>query len=174
MNDTLIIRPAHIDDAEALCAILNAIIQRGGTTAFQKRLSVEEFIPMYLQNPATLSCFVAHLPDGTQLGFQHVDVNPKLPDNWGDIASFAKIDSPVRGVGSALFERTLAVAKKQNLTAINAKIRADNVPGLAYYSKMGFVDYAVEKAVPLLDGTPVDRIFKKYVLNQTQEVAPLN
>lgn len=119
---------------------------------------------MYLKNPRTLICFVACLDDGTLLGFQHVDTNPKLPDGWGDIATFAKIDSPVRGIGTALFEATLKEAKSNKLVAINATIRADNASGLGYYSKMGFNDYKINEAVPLLDGTPVDRISKKFLL----------
>ena len=82
----------------------------------------------------------------------------------GDIATFDRIGSPVRGVSTTLFDATKAVAKEAGLTAINATIRADNVPGLGYYSKMGFVDYSVAKVVPLSDGTPVDRISKKYLL----------
>ena len=30
---------------------------------------------------------------------------------------------------------------------------------------MGFEDYPVERARPLADGTPMDRMFKRYVLN---------
>ena len=104
------------------------------------------------------------MPDGRRLGFQHLQGLSKLPDDWGDIATFALINSPVRGVGTALFEATKAKAQELKLVAINATIRADNVPGLAYYSKMGFVDYAVAEAVPLSDGTLVDRISKKFLL----------
>ena len=164
INSDLTVRPAGPEDAASLCSLLNQIIHRGGTTAFEKILSVEDFTRMYLENPRTICCFVACLEDGTRLGFQHVDTNPKFPENWGDIATFAKIDSPVRGVGSALFGSTVSAVGNAGFVAVNARIRADNVSGLAYYSKMGFVDYSIEKAVPLLDGTPVDRIFKKYLL----------
>ena len=45
-------------------------------------------------------------------------------------------------------------------------IRDSNESGLAYYSKIGFIDYSVNKAVPLNDGTPVDRISKKYAVGR--------
>ena len=48
--------------------------------------------------------------------------------------------------------------------AINATIRADNAGGLAFYTKQGFVDYGVTPAVPLADGTPVDRVHKRFSL----------
>ena len=48
--------------------------------------------------------------------------------------------------------------------AINGQIRADNVPGLAYYTKIGFQTYRTIEAVPLRGGRPVDRIYKRYDL----------
>ncbi|NKB52925.1 MAG: GNAT family N-acetyltransferase [Rhizobiaceae bacterium] len=163
-SSNIAVRAVRLEDAAFLSALLNQIIERGGTTAHQKKLSQDEFARMYLENPRTVSCFVACLKDGTRLGFQHLDTNPKLPDDWLDIATFAKIDSPVRGIGTALFDATISAARQANMVAINATIRADNAPGLGYYSKMGFVDYAIIEAVPLADGTPVDRISKKYLL----------
>ncbi|MBP1887174.1 ribosomal protein S18 acetylase RimI-like enzyme [Ensifer mexicanus] len=68
------------------------------------------------------------------------------------------------GAGTALFAAAKAHAREAGLEAINATIRADNAGGLAYYAKMGFIDYKVEKAVPLKDGQPVDRISKRYLL----------
>ncbi len=162
-SSQIVVRPARPDDAAFLCALLNQIIQRGGTTAYQEILSQDQFAQNYLENPRTVSCFVACIEDETRLGFQHVDTNSKLHDDWGDIATFAKINSPVRGIGTALFDATLVAAREAGLVAINATIRADNTSGLGYYSKMGFVTYAVAEAVPLMDGTPVDRISKKYL-----------
>ncbi|MDB5552313.1 MAG: GCN5-related N-acetyltransferase, partial [Rhizobium sp.] len=70
-----------------------------------------------------------------------------------------------KGVGTALFPVTRAAAEKLGLAFINATIRADNVSGLAYYTAMGFEDYDRQVGVPLLDGTPVDRIKKRFLLN---------
>jgi hypothetical protein len=43
-------------------------------------------------------------------------------------------------------------------------IRADNIGGLAFYSALGFEDNGIHRAVPLRDGTPIDRVSKRYVL----------
>ena len=48
--------------------------------------------------------------------------------------------------------------------AINATIRADNIGGLAFYSRLGFMDHGISRAVPLRNGVPVDRVSKRYVL----------
>ncbi|HEX7850799.1 MAG TPA: GNAT family N-acetyltransferase, partial [Sphingomonas sp.] len=78
--------------------------------------------------------------------------------------TFARRGSTTRGIGSALFAATRAAAIAAGLKAINATIRADNTGGLTFYAKMGFADYAVARAVPLADGTPVDRISRRYDL----------
>ena len=59
---------------------------------------------------------------------------------------------------------TLIASRAEGLSAIDAKIRADNVPGLGYYSAMGFQDRSLVRDVPLKDGTPVDRVIKRLTL----------
>ena len=63
-----------------------------------------------------------------------------------------------------MFAATRERARALGVAAINATIRADNSGGLAFYSRMGFVDHHVDKAVPLKSGLPVDRISKRYPL----------
>ena len=67
-------------------------------------------------------------------------------------------------LGKVMFAATLQAARDARMAAIDATIRADNVPGLAYYSQLGFVDYGRVLDVPLSDGTPMDRVRKKYTL----------
>jgi ribosomal protein S18 acetylase RimI-like enzyme len=159
------IRRAMASDAAPLCAILNAIIEIGGTTAFEIPLNVAKFGDYVLEGKGFLACFVAEdLATGAPLGFQALSRDPDLPENWADIATFAKRAPGTRGVGTALFAQTRLAARALELAAINAEIRADNHGGLAYYDKMGFETYRIAEAIPLRDGTPVDRIFKRYLL----------
>jgi GNAT superfamily N-acetyltransferase len=81
-----------------------------------------------------------------------------------DIGTFARVGLTKKGVGSALFAAMQAEARNKGLTAINATIRADNSGGLAFYHRLGFVDHEIVRSVPLKDGTPVDRISKRYPL----------
>jgi L-amino acid N-acyltransferase YncA len=71
---------------------------------------------------------------------------------------------PRRGTGAALFAATRDEARRQGRRAINAAIRADNTGGLAFYGRMGFEDYQIARGVPLKDGTPVDRVRRRYRL----------
>lgn len=158
------IRKAVPSDAEPLSILLNEIIRAGGTTAIETPLVPMEFADWFIEGRFALACHVAEL-DGMLLGFQSLSLFGDPPDGSADIGTFARMHPKTRGVGRALFPATRAAAEKLGLEFINATIRADNVGGLAYYTAMGFADYGREVGVPLLDGTPVDRIKKRFLLN---------
>lgn len=159
------IREMQAADVAQACDLLNAIIRIGGTTAAEIELSETVFERHYLTAEKKICCHVALDGPGCVAGFQWLGTEPHLDAKCADIATFARLDSPIRGTGRALFQTTSDFARARGFDQVNAKIRADNVPGLGYYSKMGFVDYSVARAVPLQDGTPVDRISKRFKLN---------
>jgi len=161
-NKPINIRPATQNDLKQLCLIINEIIVIGGSTAFEEVLIEEEFDAIFLSGEAFISCLLAENTDGQVLGFQSLCHHKKLPDDWADIATFARVEPKTHGVGTSLFQATLELARQLGLTCINATIRADNISGLSYYAKIGFENYSVDKAVPLQDGTPVDRISRKF------------
>jgi L-amino acid N-acyltransferase YncA len=159
------IRDAEPGDAAELAELLNAIIAKGGTTALEEPFTPEYLAEAYLIGPNVLCCFVAvHRETGRLEGFQTLGRYPDLPDDIGDIGTFARIDGKRRGVGSALFAATRERARQLGLSAINATIRADNVGGLTFYGKMGFEDHSVARAVPLRDGRLMDRVSKRFIL----------
>lgn len=159
------IRPARQGDSSELADLLNEIIARGGTTALEEPFTAEALDAAYLTGPDVICCFVATDKASSRLeGFQTLCRYPGLPDDVGDIGTFARVGGTKRGVGSALFAATRVEARRRGLAAINATIRADNTGGLAFYGRMGFEDDAVRSAEPLNNGTLVDRISKRYPL----------
>ena len=166
MSD-LDIRDVRAEDAPELAELINAIIARGGTTAFEQPFTAEALRDTYLIGPQMVSAVAA--VDGTSgriEGFQILgDFGDDLPEGVADIGTYVSVDGKQRGVGRALFAVTCANARAAGLDAINATIRADNVGGLTYYGKMGFIDHSVKPALPLTDGTAVERICKRYALN---------
>ncbi len=163
-SHAIVTRPATLKDVPAMCNLLNEIIEIGGTTAFETPFSEDKFAKSYLTGDDHLCCYVALDTAGQVAGYQTLLSWDALPDGWADIATFARARPKLPGVGTALFASTHAFAQNSGLVALNATIRADNTGGLAYYGKMGFETYHVEKARPLKDGTPVDRISKKHVI----------
>ncbi|NNE89388.1 MAG: GNAT family N-acetyltransferase [Silicimonas sp.] len=157
------IRRAAPQHAPQMTTLLNEIIAIGGTTAFEVPVTCQNIVDWYIDGALLSCCHVAVDKHGDIAGFQSVELEEE-PSGVGYIATFARQTPVVKGVGTALFEATKRFVKDAGLTTINAKIRADNVPGLAYYAKMGFEDHSIVPGVPLKDGTPVDRIIKLYHL----------
>lgn len=164
VGEPLSIRPALPDDVPDLVDLLNQIIAAGGTTAIEDVLTEAEFELWFLSGPDCVACHVAVTQDSSIAGFQALVTTSRLPDGWVDVATFTRRPR-VAGVGSALFPLTRDYARSAGFTVINATIRADNAGGLAYYAKLGFVDYNVATGVALRDGTPVDRVSKRYALS---------
>lgn len=162
---TLTVRPVQDDDADELAQLLNAIIARGGTTALEEPFTGASLAAAYLTGPDVICCFVAVEPATGRLeGFQTLGRYPNLPPDIGDIGTFARVGGTQRGVGSALFAATKSEARARGLSAINATIRADNVGGLTFYTRQGFVDHDVVEGAPLKDGRKVGRVRKRYAL----------
>lgn len=167
---SVITRPATPDDAQTMCDVINPIIAEGSTTAHRNPFDTERMIHHYIAPPRLISCTVALINDQV-LGFQMLELcdpdwpgDDALPGDWAVIGSFVSPKAQGTGIGRALFGATRSAAISAKIPAMDAAIRADNVPGLAYYSAMGFQDYRVVRNVPLSDGTLVDRIRKRYDL----------
>ena len=162
----MFIRLVAAADAPALASLLNEIIARGGTTAFQRPFTPQRLAEIMLMGRSVICCFVAEESDGGLGGFQSLVRSENLPDDIGDIATFSRVGQTQKGIGSQLFAATRAEARRQGLTAISATIRADNAGGLAFYDRLGFTDHSIDRAVPLLDGAAIDRISKRYALGR--------
>ncbi|MDA7423464.1 GNAT family N-acetyltransferase [Thalassococcus lentus] len=146
-------------DVPACTAIVNHIIALGGSTAYEDPFSEDAFSDHYLDEAPVTN--VALL--GTRVvGFQGAfDVG----DDVLSIGSFTDRLNPVKGAGRALFAKTLADSRAFGAKEIIAKITSDNTGGLAFYSRLGFVDHEVWKDdFTRADGAKVDRVIKRYTL----------
>lgn len=153
-------RPTTPTDIPALCALQGRIVLIGGTTAREVPLEEAAFAEAYLTGAGVVCCHTAVL-DGRPVGFQSVGINPALPAGWGDIGTFVDPDLQGSGSGQVLFAATLAAVRAAGLTTLNATIRADNVPGLAYYARIGFRDYGAEPDYALSTGRVVGRVHRR-------------
>lgn len=155
----MIVRQGVAQDAPAMVAILNQIIAIGGTTAHQVPMSEADLRRYYIDGAEAITCVVAE-EAGEIIGWQAI--------GWwrgeSHIGSFVKPGIQARGIGAALFAKSVDAARAAGLSVIHASIRADNVPGLAFYAKMGFVDYAVDAGFALSDGRVVGRIERRFDL----------
>jgi len=163
----MIIRPATNADADSMTTLLNEIIALGGSTAHERPFDTDRMQSHYIAGSKLISCQVAE-DAGQVIGFQWLgwatEADGPIPNGWGIIASFVATSAAGKGVGQHLFSATKAAALSAGTKVIDATIRADNVAGLRYYSGLGFQDYDRLHEFPLLDGTKVDRIRKRFDL----------
>lgn len=159
----MIVRPATPSDAPAMTALQNEIIAIGGTTAYQQPRQEHELREDYITAPEAICCHVA-LDEGGLIGFQAVGRWPGLPEGWADIGTFVSPSRQRSGAGAALFAATVRAARAAGIITLNATIRADNVPGLGYYARRGFIDYGSDPAWALDDGRVVGRVNKRFDL----------
>lgn len=155
----MIIRDARAEDAAEMADILNRIIAIGGTTAHETPKTSDAILNGYITGPDVLSTVVAE-SDGQLLGWQSVE-------QWqgeAHIGTFVRPGIQAKSVGVAIFARTRAQTAALGHKAIIASIRADNVPGLAYYARIGFVDVAHEPEFALMDGRVVGRVHRRFDL----------
>ncbi|WP_227269146.1 GNAT family N-acetyltransferase [Roseobacter weihaiensis] len=156
------VRRAMALDCRSMANLLNAIIEKGGTTALTRPVTADDLAD-WMATDAQRSAWHVALDEAEQVvGFQWISPHPKLPAEAADIATFVQIGRTGLGIGSALFSATAKAAKDLGYSWINATIRADNTGGLTYYQSRGFRDWAVDEAVLLESGTIVDKISKRY------------
>lgn len=153
------VRPAVKGDAPQMVALLNSVIEAGGTTAHQTPYDVEKMHANYIAPARLIACHVA-ISNGRLSGFQFLGKDNDR-EGWAIIATFVGLDRAKMGIGQKLFSATRFAAIAAEVKTIDATIRADNVGGLKYYGGLGFTDYDVLHNIPLNDGTPVDRIRKR-------------
>lgn len=155
----MLIRPATPADAEAMAEVLNAVIAVGGTTAHEVAKSPAEVQREYIDGPDVLSSVVAE-DEGRVVGWQSVE-------HWegeAHIGSFVKPALQAKGAGVRMFELTCEMLRSKGVREIVASIRADNAPGLAYYARIGFVDFAHDPDFMLSDGRKVGRVHRRFTL----------
>ena len=155
----MIVRAATASDAAAMAGILNAIIAIGGTTAHETAKSEAQVCKDYVDGPDTLVSAVVEVA-GRIIGWQSVGMWQGDPH----IGTFVQPDIQAKGAGQALFRQTCASLRDRDVGYIIAHIRADNVPGLAYYVRLGFRDIGDDPEFRLQDGRKVGRVHRRFDL----------
>jgi L-amino acid N-acyltransferase YncA len=156
------VRRATALDAGSMAILLNAIIEKGGTTALTRPVTGDDLKSWMASEAARSAWHVAVKECGDVVGFQWISPHPNLPPEAVDVATFVQIGQTGLGIGSSLFTATAKAAKALGYHWINATIRADNEGGLTYYQSRGFRDWHFDEGVRLDSGLTVNKISKRY------------
>ncbi len=157
----MLIREVRPDDAEAILAILNPIIESGAYSALDTPFTVaaeREFIQSFPRRG------VFHLaeqsPQRRVVGFQTVEpfaAYTRAFDHVGVVATFVEMACRGRGVGRRLAEATLAGPAQRVRKALHL-CGADNTDALRFYRGLGFRVVGTAERQARISGKYVDEV----------------
>jgi len=144
---SIVIRAASDGDANQMAAILTEIISIGGLTSHQAPFDGERIRREFISPKRGISCFVA-VAGSKVRGFQSLEWSDPdwpgedwLPADWAFISTYVQPGHHRLGTGTGLFEKTAAAAEAAGVRFIDATIRLENRPALAFYDRLGFENY---------------------------------
>jgi L-amino acid N-acyltransferase YncA len=161
------IREVRPDDADAVAAILNAVITARRFSALDTTVTVEEERNFIRSFPARGIFLIAERHDSTIVGCQ--DVEPFATythafDHVGVIGTFVDETARGQGVAKRLFEATFERATSKGYEKFFTYVRADNQVALKAYLGQGFQIVGTAKRQARIDGRYIDEVIIEKLL----------
>ena len=158
----LLIRPAQPEDAAAIVAIFNPIIESGKYTAFDTPFTVEAEREYIANFPARGIFHVAVRQDDQRIvGFQSMEpfaTYTRAFDHVGVVGTYVDLAERRQGIAGQLFAATFEAARQKGYEKLFTFIRADNPAALATYQQQGFQIIGTAHRQAKINGSYVDEI----------------
>ncbi|HQR35106.1 MAG TPA: GNAT family N-acetyltransferase [Blastocatellia bacterium] len=158
----LLIRPAQPEDAAAIVAIFNPIIESGKYTVFDTPFTVEAERDYIANLPARGVFHVAvRQADNKIVGFQSMEPFATYThafDHVGVVGTYVDLAERGQGIAGHLFAATFEAARQKGYEKIFTFIRADNPAALATYQRQGFQIVGTARRQAKINGIYVDEI----------------
>ena len=158
----LIARPAQPEDAAAIVAIFNPIIESGKYTAFDTPFTVEAEREYIANFPARGIFHVAVRQDDQRIvGFQSMEPFATYThafDHVGVVGTYVDLAERRQGIAGQLFAATFEAARQKGYEKLFTFIRADNPAALATYQQQGFQIIGTAHRQAKINGSYVDEI----------------
>ena len=158
----LTIRDVRPDDAEAIVAILNPIIEAGTYTAFDTPFSADDERD-YILNLSERSIFLVAVaePGGAIVGFQSLEPFASYTrafDHVGILGTYVDLEQRRLGIAGTLFEATFEAALDKGYEKLFTFIRADNPAALKAYTSRGFQIVGIAERQAKIEGRYIDEV----------------
>lgn len=154
------IRPVTLDDAGAVCAILNAAIIDGTHSLLDTPFSVDDERRYIADFPSRGAFMVAELPQAGVVGFQSLEPYASYGmhafDHVLTMGTYVHESYRRRGIGRLLAAACFDAARRAGCTRILTEIRADNDASLRFYLRLGFEIVGVAHDLARIGGRLVD------------------
>lgn len=162
-----VIRPAQVEDAEAIAAVWRAIVTEGGHSVVDRPFTPEQQRAYLEQMPPRARIMVAVVGD-IVAGFQTLDLYATYTgamDHVGVLGTF--VVAPLRGrhIGRALSQATFEYARGAGFSKFVVSVRADNPGAQAFYASLGFQPCGRLKRQAFIQGRYVDELLFEVFLD---------
>lgn len=163
------VRPAKVEDAEQILAILNPVIAEGSYSVFDKQLTVEAERE-YIAKPSARRTFLVAIDQATDgiVGFQVLDQFEAgytgAFDHVGVMGTYVAESYRRKGVASVLFAASFIAAREAGFEKIATYVRSDNPVALATYQAHGFSIVGTAKQHAKLNGNYIDEVLIERML----------
>jgi ribosomal protein S18 acetylase RimI-like enzyme len=128
------VRPASVDDAREMAELFAAVAEERDGIATEPPVDIVDRAAQFARTSASSVVAVA----GSQIiGMLHVEVSRH---GFGEIGMHVDRGWRGRGVGSALMQAAIGLAREQNLHKLSLEVFAHNTAAIALYRKCGFVE----------------------------------
>ena len=128
------VKPASVEDARALAELFAAVAEERDGIATEPPVDIDERAALFARSFASSVVAVA---DGQLIGMLHVEVTRH---GFGEIGMLVDRGWRGRGVGYALLQAAIGLAREANLHKLCLEVFAHNAAGIALYRKSGFVE----------------------------------
>lgn len=162
------IRPATLDDAEAICRIYNQGIQdRVATLETELRTPDERRQWLATRSPRH-PVIVAEDARGETVGWGSLNVfNPREAYRFvADFSIYVDRGARGKGVGQVMLSRLVELGREHGYHKLVLSAFPTNASGMALYTKVGFRTVGVYKEQGRLDGRWVDTIIMEKLLDE--------
>ncbi len=158
----LLIRPVQPEDAAAIVAIFNPIIQSGKYTVFDTPFTVEAEREYITNFPARGIFHVAiRQADSKIVGFQSMEPFATYThafDHVGVLGTYVDLAERGQGIAGDLFAATFEAARQKGYEKLFTFIRADNPAALAAYQRQGFQIIGTARRQAKINGSYIDEL----------------
>ena len=158
----LTIRDARPDDAEAILAILNPIIEARVFSVFDAPFSLEAERDFIINlHPRGTFLVAIRASDQKLAGFQVLDpfaTYTRAFDHVGVLGTYVDPEVRRQGVARRLFQATCEAARRKGYEKFFTFVRADNPVALGTYLSQGFRVIGTAHRQTRIDGQYVDEI----------------
>lgn len=158
----LAVRDARPEDAEAILAVLNPIIEAGTYTALDKPLTADEERQYILSFPRRGIFHVAiRHADQRLVGFQSMEPFATFTgafDHVGVLGTYVELSLLRQGIAHCLFEATFNAGRKKGYEKVFTYVRADNPGALATYRRHGFRVVGTAEKQAKIRGRYIDEV----------------